>query len=256
MCCVQGGGCPWSKGSIPYDFLTFNFLYIKEFKNRKAYSDGLWKLPDSLNPGRFFYIIQAMSTVNYPTKTVVQGTGRMSDNHADRGVSLEEDINDSNLYYRERNRALIYKKPTPVQVVRVDYPRRGKAKIVEAYYRTPSTTDYNGLYKGRYIDFEAKQTQNRTRFPKYLVQEHQIRHLEKVHEQGGIGFFIVRFTSLHETYLVDAMELIAAHAEGEAKSIPYAWFRTHGTLLKEGYCPRIDYLRAVDEKYLSQDSSK
>lgn len=38
-----GGGCPWSKGSIPYDFLTFNFLYIKEFKNRKAYSDGLWE---------------------------------------------------------------------------------------------------------------------------------------------------------------------------------------------------------------------
>lgn len=197
-----------------------------------------------------------MSTVKYPTKLSGARVERLSDNHADRGESLEDDLNASNLYYRETNRALVYKKPTPIQVVRVDYPRRGKAKIIEAYYRTPSTTDYNGLYKGYYIDFEAKQTQNRTRFPKYLVQKHQIDHLRKVREQGGIGFFIVRFTRLGRTYLVDAGDLIAAHSQIAAESIPLSWFEDCGTLLKEGLYPRIDYLQAVDDKYLSRKEKK
>lgn len=204
----------------------------------------------SLKAPWFFYIIQTMSQIKYPAGMhKAQGVRRMSDNHADRGSSLEDDLNASNLYYREMKRALIYKKPTPVQVVHVDYPSRGRAKITEAYYRTPSTTDYNGLYRGRYVDFEAKQTQNRTSFPKYLVQEHQIEHLQRVQEQGGIGFFIVRFTSLMQTYLADAGDLIAAHQQTQAKSIPVSWFEQNGILLKEGLYPRVDYLSAVDEKY-------
>ncbi|MFR1297399.1 MAG: Holliday junction resolvase RecU [Coprobacillus cateniformis] len=42
---------------------------------------------------------------------------------------------------------LFTKSQLPVQIVKVDYPRRESAKIVEAYYKTPSTTDYNGLYR-------------------------------------------------------------------------------------------------------------
>ncbi|MBD5424258.1 MAG: Holliday junction resolvase RecU [Allobaculum sp.] len=177
------------------------------------------------------------------------------DNHSSRGTSLEDDLNASNLYYKDQKTALIYKKPTPIQVVRVDYPARNRAKITEAYYRTPSTTDYNGLYKGHYIDFEAKQTQNPNLFPKYLVQPHQIEHLKLVHEQGGIGFFIIRFTSHKKTFLVDALKLIEAHETIVAKSIPYPWFEEHGILLREGLYPRIHYLEAVDKHYLSSSSS-
>ncbi len=173
------------------------------------------------------------------------------DNYSSRGTSLEDDLNASNQYYKERKTALIYKKPTPIQVVRVDYPTRTRAKITEAYYRTPSTTDYNGLYKGHYIDFEAKQTQNPNTFPKYLVQPHQIEHLKMVHEQGGIGFFIIRFTSHKTTFLVDAIELIQAHETIAAKSISYSWFKEHGILLREGLYPRIHYLEAVEKHYLS-----
>lgn len=191
-----------------------------------------------------------MNQVSYPNGIRSQGVQRPSDNHADRGFSLEEDLNASNEYYKDRDIALIYKKPTPVQVVSVDYPRRGRARITEAYYRTPSTTDYNGLYKGRYIDFEAKQTQNRTSFPKYLVQPHQIEHLRRVCRHGGLGFFIIRFSTLHRTYLADALDLIAQCEDASRKSVPLAWFEEHGLLLREGLYPRISYLQAVDEKYL------
>ncbi len=197
-----------------------------------------------------------MNHFQYPNGKGSWQRPSVPDNHSGRGFSLEEDLNASNQYYKERNMALIYKKPTPVQVVHVDYPRRGKAKITEAYYRTPSTTDYNGLYKGRYVDFEAKQTQNRTSLPKYLVQPHQIDHLKRVSQQGGIGFFIIRFTSLKKTFLVDAMTLIAAHEDHSVQSIPIGWFEEHGILLEEGLYPRIAYLKAVDQMYLNQEHSK
>ncbi len=106
-----------------------------------------------------------MTVINYPNAAKSAVTTQSKGTHSGRGMKLEADLNDSNKYYRSRDLALIYKKPTPVQIVKVSYPQRNKAKIVEAYYRTPSTTDYNGIYKGQYIDFEAKETENKTRFP-------------------------------------------------------------------------------------------
>ena len=70
---------------------------------------------------------------------------------ANRGMSLEEDINLSNEYYRDMGIALINKRPTPINIVKVDYSRG--ARITDAYFEKQSTTDYNGVYKGKYIDF-------------------------------------------------------------------------------------------------------
>lgn len=101
--------------------------------------------------------------VNYPNKkknnhytSMIEG----KHNTAHRGMNLEEDINLTNEYYLSHDIAVIHKKPTPIQIVKVSYPERSSAKIVEAYFRTPSTTDYNGIYKGKYIDFEAKETKH------------------------------------------------------------------------------------------------
>ena len=72
---------------------------------------------------------------------------------ANRGMRFEEAINQSNAYYLNRQAAVIHKKPTPIQIVKVDYPRRSAAVIKEAYFREASTTDYNGVYRGHYLDF-------------------------------------------------------------------------------------------------------
>src|SRR5690625_5216316 len=76
-------------------------------------------------------------------------------NYQNRGMSLEEDINMTNEFYLSTNKAVIHKKPTPIQVVNVHYLKRSEAVITEAYYQQASTTDYNGVDRGKYIDFEA-----------------------------------------------------------------------------------------------------
>lgn len=169
-----------------------------------------------------------------------------------RGMSLEEDVNESNAYYVSRGMAAVHKKPTPVQIVRVDYPSRSAAVIKEAYFRQPSTTDYNGVYEGRYLDFEAKETKNKTSFPLSNFHVHQIRHMELVLQQNGIAFALIRFTSYMETYLLDASHILTfweASEQGGRKSIPYDTVKENGHLIPEGYQPLVDYLQVVREVY-------
>ncbi len=211
------------------------------------------KINCNLNVVYISYIMALMSTINYPTAISTKNKSQTKDYHSGRGMRLEADVNESNKYYRAIDKALIYKKPTPVQVVRVDYPNRRHAKIVEAYYRTPSTTDYNGVYKGKYIDFEAKETQNKTSFPNFMIHDHQIEHLEKVHLHGGIGFFLIRFTHYNYTFLVDAPLLISQIKKSNKSSVALSWFKEHGYLIEEKFRPRLDYLSVVDAVYFKEE---
>ena len=167
-------------------------------------------------------------------------------NHKNRGMTLENDINSSNEYYREIDKAYIYKKPTPIKITKVDYPSRDKAIIKEAFFTVPSTTDYNGLYKGKYIYFEAKETRSKTSFTLSNIHKHQIEHLKNISRHNGIAFLIVRFTTLNKTYLLRAEDFIEFTKNNERKSIPIEYFEKKGYLLKDGYIPRIDYLKVID----------
>jgi recombination protein U len=194
--------------------------------------------------------------IKYPNlkKEFVKPTqsSELSNNKKSRlGFSFEEAINESNEYYLVKGTAVIHKKPTPIQIVNVNYPKRSAAKITEAYFKVPSTTDYNGIYKGMYIDFEAKQT-NSDLFPFAHIYEHQILHLEQVASQGGIAFLLIHFNKRDEIYLLDITLLSqcykASKHEGR-KSINYAYFKEHGVFIKKGFAPRVRYLEAIDEYY-------
>ena len=49
-----------------------------------------------------------------------------------QGMLFENALNLSNEYYLKKGIANIHKKPTPIQVVKVDYPKRSASRIVEA----------------------------------------------------------------------------------------------------------------------------
>ena len=169
---------------------------------------------------------------------------------SNRGMNLENDINLSNEWYNNQGIALITKRPTPINIVKVDYSKG--ARITDAYFEKQSTTDYNGVYKGRYLDFEAKNTKSKTSFPLSNIEEHQIVHLTKVIEHGGIAFFIIQFQMLNEVYLLDAQYVIDFYKTNERKSIPYEVFKENGILIKQGYNPRLYYIDAVEQKYFKK----
>ena len=164
-------------------------------------------------------------------------------NYANRGMILESDINLTNEYYRDKDIALIYKKPTPIKITKVDYKH---GKINEAYYEAPSTLDYNGIYKGRYIEFDAKETNSKTSFPLSNIHSHQYEHIKKVIKHGGVAFLIVRFNLLDKTYILLGKDLVSFVDNNERKSIPNSYFEKNAYLINISYRPRLDYLKVID----------
>ncbi len=189
--------------------------------------------------------------LKYPSKKVLQDNNII--NYKNRGLGLENDINNSNKYYLEHDIALIYKKPTPIKVVKVDYNNRINTVIKEAYYEIPSTTDYNGLYKGKYIDFEAKETQSKTSFSLKNIHDHQIKHLINVLNHGGISFLIIRFCTLNKTFLLETSKLESFLNNETRKSIPLSYIENNGYIIKEGYYPRLNYITLIDKLYLGDN---
>lgn len=186
--------------------------------------------------------------MKYPNRKT---TYKKTRSYSNLGMTLEKDLDSTNSYYLNNNIAVIHKKPTPVQVVDVSYPARNKAKIVEAYYKTPSTTDYNGIYKGRYIDFDAKETNSKTSFPLKNIHPHQIDHLKGVVDHGGIAFLIIHWKN-HDKYFLLPSDIIFKYWDNKEegrKSIPYDTFLkdAHEVILK--FRPRIDYLPILDKLY-------
>lgn len=161
-------------------------------------------------------------------------------------MKLEDDLNITNKYYRDIDKAIIYKKPTPIKITKVNFLSRSNATIKEAFFDTPSTTDYNGIYKGKYIDFEAKETTSKTAFPLSNIHIHQLKHLENIEKHGGIAFIIVKFTHLNKIFLLLEKDIKSFLKTTTRKSIPISYFESNGYLIKEKFNPRIDYLEILD----------
>lgn len=189
--------------------------------------------------------------MNYPSG--IKANLKKETIYSNRGMTLENDLNETNNYYLVNDIAIIYKKPTPITVVDVDYKSRTDAIIRKAYFKTPSTTDYNGIYQGKYIDFEAKETTSKTSFPLKNIHQHQLDHLNKIDKHGGIAFLIIRFTNLNLTYLLLYKDLENFISSSDKKSIPLNYFKKYGKEIADKYNPRVDYLNVIDKIYFKGD---
>ena len=182
---------------------------------------------------------------NYPNK---KGNFIQKTKYSNRGMELEEDINFANKYYLNNGIAVIHKKPIPIQIVEVNYPSRSSAMITKAFYKTPSTTDYNGLWNGKYIDFEAKETNSATSFSLNNIHDHQIEHMQKILNHGGITFIIVRFKKIDRTFILPFKNFIFFHNRannGGRKSIKLSEFEKSAFELSFNYKIRLDYLNII-----------
>ncbi|MFB5192670.1 Holliday junction resolvase RecU [Alicyclobacillus fastidiosus] len=165
--------------------------------------------------------------------------------HANRGRSLETMLNMTNSQYRRNNWALVDKIPTPIKKLR-DYSRG----TFIAVWESKSSVDYQGVYNGRALVFEAKMCREEKRFPLANIHDHQIAYLEQAEQQGAITFLIIDFSKLDEVYLVPGQYVVKywhnAQA-GERKSIPIEAIRELGMRVRTGRGVILDYLAVVDK---------
>ena len=147
---------------------------------------------------------------------------------------LEKKANTVNMQYRKVKKALMLKVPVPILMT-------AKGLIAQQ-----STVDYTGLIQGgKFVAFDAKETQTKTSFPLANIHQHQLIYLEYVRELGGISFFMIHFKSVYPTKVfITPISLVQKYWDGtERKSIPIGDF-------KEDWLTEVDsYIEKVEEMY-------
>lgn len=170
---------------------------------------------------------------------------RPSGNHARRGMGFEGLIEYSNQIYLQRDIAVINKRPTPVKVINMTGGR-----ITYAVFEKPSTVDFDGIYKGRPIQFEAKSTQELTRFDLKNVEQHQVDHLARCHKHGGICFLLIEFAKHGTVYLIPYETFLHYWYNRKpgvkgTQSISLSDMEVNAYEVREGHVP-VDFLEVVD----------
>ena len=182
--------------------------------------------------------------INYPGKSKTNYNKTV--NYSNRGMDLEELINLSNEYYLQEDIAVIYKKPTPITIVDASFDTHGRV-ITKAYFKEPSTLDYNGIYRGKYVDFDAKVTKSKTSFPLSNLHEHQYQHMINVLNHGGITFLIISINN--KFYYLDGQDIIDFKNNYSRQSIPLDYIEEKGIEIETKIKPRLDFIKAIDKKH-------
>lgn len=169
----------------------------------------------------------------------------MKSSLANRGMPFENLIEFANGQYENAGVALIHKRPTPVKVIRT----KGN-QILKAVYDRKSTVDFDGVYKGRAIYFEAKSTTNKTSFKLDMVQPHQVHHLEKAHANGALCFLLVEFSLLRKVFYLPIdffLHAVLNASMGGRKSIPIGDLEEYCHEVRQTKRAVLDYLAIIDE---------
>lgn len=163
-----------------------------------------------------------------------------------RGMAFEKLINLANEMYQRGGVALINKRATPVKVLKSKGDR-----VLSGYYEAKSTVDYDDVYKGRAIAFEAKSTEEDTRFDLKNIAQHQLDCLEKAERMGAICFFLIEFSKDKSVFAVPLSVIQSyvrmSHQPKGKKSIPRTDFDIYGYLVEQTERASVDYLQYVDE---------
>ncbi|CUB53353.1 Holliday junction resolvase RecU [Bacillus subtilis] len=162
-----------------------------------------------------------------------------------RGTLLESNINETNKIYQQKNLALIKKQPTPIKVLKT----KG-VHILKGVYIQKGTVDYEGIYKGRAIAFEAKSTTNSTNFPLRNIPNHQLIYLQQAESMGALCFFLLEFRTLSRVYLVPfyiIQTYVNKALQGYRKSIPLYDCEYYGYKVTQREEIPLDYLPYVEK---------
>jgi recombination protein U len=164
---------------------------------------------------------------------------------SNRGKTLEDMINQTNLVYEKKGLAVIRKIPTPWKVQRKYSPYTKTYQIAFAYPEAKSSVDFGGTACNQSIWFDVKETKLKTSFPLGNIHDHQIDYLKKVHEQGGKAFLLIHSEHFTRTWLVWIDVLLHFMRTEKRKSLPFDWLDINCPIVQSKHSVILDYLPEV-----------
>lgn len=169
--------------------------------------------------------------------------GSYNRSNANRGAMLETLIDMTNNQYRNGSVADVRKVPTPVKILKV------QGRQVSGHLQAASWVDYSGVYNGKSIIFDAKETRVKN-LPLKNVTGDQMDLLRSWHRHGATAFLIVAFclSNEPEIYVLKYEQLESAWENmlaGGRKSIPLAFFQEKCRRVKPAGGYVVDYLAAL-----------
>ena len=125
-------------------------------------------------------------------------------NYKNRGMLLEKIINKTISYYSTNKVAFFIKNNLDIKFDKVIKSDKDNniLRLNTSFIKSKSTVDYYGIYKGQYITFEAKSTDENKLYFKN-IKPHQHNHLKMIDEYGGKAFYIIMFKSLSRIFMID-----------------------------------------------------
>nr|WP_318034171.1 Holliday junction resolvase RecU [Mycoplasmopsis bovis] len=114
--------------------------------------------------------------------------------------------------------------------------------LFNAFVYKRSTVDYIGCYKGRFIAFEAKST-NESFLASGNIKEHQKNYLKEIDKNGGIAFLIVFFGLYDEFYLLMYSDFMKIESKNQYR---YEWIKKIGKRIPLTFPGIIDFLPYID----------
>ena len=164
---------------------------------------------------------------------------KKSTSHVNRGMKFESLIQNKCEELKKNGVALINKVPTEIKMI------RNGARIVNAFAVEQSKfVDFVGIYKGKAIAIEAKETKNKTSFPFGNIKDTQIQFLNKWTELGGLGYYIIRFEENKKVFLVISEDMHKCMSTINRKSVPYNYCVESEDFIE------IDYKKLDFENYI------
>lgn len=160
-----------------------------------------------------------------------------------RGMAFENLLNYTNELYIQQGRAIINKRPTPMKIIG---KTRGNQHI--CVFDRKSTVDFDGIYRGKPIVFEAKSTKEK-RLPLSIITEHQIEYLNAAEKQGAVAFLICEIRAIDTVFYVSnglLQKYVKDAQKGGRKSIPLRDLEVYAYEVKSQNGVPLDYLSVVD----------
>ena len=164
-------------------------------------------------------------------------------NYANRGMGLEALITYTNEVYLTRHMAVVHKRPTPVKILQT------RGSKVNGYLEAASTVDYEGVYNGHSLQFEAKSTRDLRRLTLDNFHAHQVDHIRECMKQGAVVFVLVEFVKHGQVFYVPGNLVVNAWDKWKAggpASLMYDDLSVQCTLIPKGRGVPLDYLAVVD----------